>query len=87
MALLSSWEDPSDCWELVGDDDAATPPTVSRVLHTVGTRSEWRRAGFPVLFDERGEVRHVVRGGRLYRFEHVGSATADHLPRCRPLDG
>jgi hypothetical protein len=70
MALSSAAESP-DCWQLVGEDDLATPPSVSRVLSTVGTREEWRRAGFPVLFDDAGRVRHLVRGGRVYRFEPV----------------
>jgi hypothetical protein len=70
MALVSAVESP-DCWQLIGEDDLATPPSVSRVLRAVGTRDEWRRAGFPVLFDDDGRVRHVVRGGRVYRFEPV----------------
>ncbi|HET9594805.1 MAG TPA: hypothetical protein VFP65_04445 [Anaeromyxobacteraceae bacterium] len=70
MALLSAVESP-DCWRLIGEDDLATPPSVSRVLSAVGTRDEWRRAGFPVLFGDDGSVRHVVRGGRVYRFEPV----------------
>lgn len=73
MSLVPAAE-PSDCWRLVGVDDPSTPPSVSRVLFTVGTRAEWRRAGFPVLFDEAGRVRHVVRGGRVYRFEPVPDA-------------
>ena len=67
MGLLPLAE-PTDCWQLVGVDDVATPPTVSRVLYTVGTRAEWRRAGLPVLFDEAGEPRPIVRAGRAYHF-------------------
>jgi hypothetical protein len=67
MGLLPNAEQ-TDCWQLIGVDDAATPPTLSRVLNAVGTRTEWRRAGLPVLFDEAGEPRPVVRGGREYRF-------------------
>ena len=84
MALLPTAPEP-DCWQLVGEDDAATPPTVARVLNTVGTRREWRCAGFPVLFDDVGEVRHVLRGGRLYRFQRVDEAVAARLPHCAPL--
>jgi hypothetical protein len=73
MGLLPPAE-PSDCWKLTGPDDTATPPSVACVLNSVHTRGEWRRAGFPVLFDADGEVRHVVRGGREYRFVFVGSA-------------
>jgi hypothetical protein len=73
MGILPSSE-PADRWQLVGPDDVATPPSVARVLHTVQTRGEWRRAGFPVLFDERGEVRHVMRGGRVYEFVPVRDA-------------
>lgn len=70
MSLLPSAE-PSDCWQLVGPDDAATPPSIASVLGTVHTRGEWRRAGLPVLFDEAGAVRHVLRAGREYRFTPV----------------
>ncbi len=72
MPTLPSAE-PTDCWKLVGVDDVATPPTVARALGWVGTRADWRRAGFPVLFDEQGNVRHVLRGGREYRFVRVDS--------------
>ena len=75
MSLLPSAE-PTDCWMLVGDDDGATPPSVARLLHTVGTRAEWRRAGLPVLFDTTGEPVPVVRAGRAYRFRCVGEAGA-----------
>jgi hypothetical protein len=84
MSLLPAAPEP-DCWQLVGEDDASTPPTVARVLNTVGTRREWRRAGIPVLFDEAGEVRHVLRCGRLYRFRLVDDAIAERLPHCAPL--
>ncbi|HSD20471.1 MAG TPA: hypothetical protein VLC54_10560 [Anaeromyxobacter sp.] len=84
MALLPTAPEP-DCWQLVGEHDAATPPTVARVLNTVGTRREWRRAGFPILFDETGEVRHVLRGGRLYRFRLVDDLSAARMPHCAPL--
>ncbi len=77
--------EPSDCWRLCGVDDASTPPTISRLLHTVGTRAEWRRAGLAVVFDELGQVRPVVRGGREYRFERVDEGVAASLPRCRPV--
>jgi hypothetical protein len=70
MALLPPAE-PADCWKLTGPDDAATPPSVAHLLDSVHTRGEWRRAGFPILFDAQGEVRHVVRGGREYRFVPV----------------
>ena len=79
MALFSAAESP-DCWQLVGEDDLATPPSVSRVLCAVGTRDEWRRAGFPVLFDDAGHVRHVLRNGRVYRFE---PADASRLASAR----
>ncbi len=85
MGLLSLGAEPSDCWRLVGVDDSATPPTVARVLNRVGSREEWRRAGVPVLFDEDGNVRHVLRGGRVYRFERVDERLAAHLPHCTPL--
>ena len=85
MGLLSLGAEPSDCWRLVGADDSATPPTLSRVLNKVGSRAEWRRAGVPVLFDENGNVRHVLRGGREYRFECVDEGTAARLPHCSPL--
>ncbi|WP_242340478.1 MULTISPECIES: hypothetical protein [Anaeromyxobacter] len=84
MALLPTAPEP-DCWQLEGEDDASTPPTVARVLNTVGTRREWRRAGFPVLFDEAGEVRHVQRCGRTYRFRRVDDEHAARLPHCQPL--
>jgi hypothetical protein len=76
MGLLPPASEPSDCWQLVGPDDAATPPSIACVLNAVGTRPEWRRAGLPVLFDEKGSVRHVVRAGREYRFVPVGDAAA-----------
>ncbi len=85
MALSLVAVEPSDCWRLSGVDDAATPPTISRLLETVGTRAEWRRAGLPVVFDECGNVRHVLRGGRLYRFERVDERATAGWPRCRPL--
>ena len=75
-----------DCWTLIGVEDPLTPPTVSRVLNTVGTRAEWRRAGLPVLFDERGEARPVQRAGREYRFQFVDEGAAARLPHCKPLD-
>ncbi len=84
MILSLQPEEPTDCWRLVGVDDAITPPTISRLLDTVGTRTEWRRAGLPVVFDDRGEVRHVVRAGREYRFERVDPAAVASLPRCLP---
>lgn len=84
MALLPTAPEP-DCWQLVGEDDPSTPPTVARVLNHVGTRREWRRAGFPVLFDAAGEVRHVLRGGRLYRFRLIDDGSASALPHCQPL--
>jgi hypothetical protein len=81
MGLLPPASEPTDRWQLVGPDDGATPPSVARVLHAVGTRSEWRRAGFPVLFDESGNVRHVLRGGRVYAFVPVREAPdAAHPP-------
>jgi hypothetical protein len=76
MGLLPLASEPSDCWRLVGPDDAATPPSIACVLNAVGTRPEWRRAGLPVLFDENGAARHVLRGGREYRFVPVGEAAA-----------
>ena len=85
MGLVLRAEEPSDVWRLTGVDDPTTPPTLSRVLNTVGTREEWRRAGVPVLFDEQGEVRHVLRGGREYRFEYIGAEAATTLPHCPPL--
>jgi CTP:molybdopterin cytidylyltransferase MocA len=85
MPLSSRAAEPSDCWVLVGVDDPVTPPTVARVLNTVGSRGEWRRAGLPVLFDENGNVKHVVRAGREYRFQCVDDGTAARLPHCRPL--
>jgi hypothetical protein len=86
MGLLPAVESP-DCWQLVGDDDLDTPPTVSRVLSAVGTRDEWRRAGFPVLFDDDGRVRHLVRGGRVYRFELVESARLGAARHPEPRAG
>ncbi len=86
MHLPSAEPESLDCWQLVGDDAASTPPSVSVVLNTVGTRIEWRRAGFPVLFDAVGEVRHVVRGGRVYRFRPVDAGVAARLRRCPPRD-
>jgi len=85
MPLSSRAAEPSDCWVLVGVDDFVTPPTLSRVLNTVGSRAEWRLAGVPVLFDEQGNVKHVQRAGREYRFELVDEGAAAHLPHCRPL--
>ncbi len=85
MPLSSPAAEPSDCWVLVGEDDLATPPTVSRVLNTVGSRVEWRRAGIPVLFDELGNVKHVLRGGREYRFQLVDEQAAARLPHCPPF--
>jgi hypothetical protein len=85
MALLPVSE-PPDCWQLVGDEDDSTPPTVARVLNRVGTRPEWRRAGFPVLFDGDGRVRHVMRVGRLYRFERVSDEEAAAKPHPSPLN-
>jgi hypothetical protein len=86
MALASAVESP-DWWQLVGEDDLATPPSVSRVLRAVGTRDEWRRAGFPVLFDDAGVVRHVVRGGRVYRFEPVDPARVASARHPEPRAG
>ncbi len=83
MSLLPIAE-PTDCWELEGVDDAATPPNVSRVLHAVGTRPEWRRAGFPVLFDDRGDPRPIVRAGREYRFQCVDPSLASVRPHPSP---
>ncbi len=83
MPLLPSLESP-DWWQLTGVDDDGTPPTVSSVLNTVGTRTDWRRAGFPVLFDASGEVRHVVRAGRVYRFERVEEEDAHRRRPCPP---
>jgi hypothetical protein len=84
MFLLPDPE-PLDCWQLVGVDDGATPPTIARVLYAVGTRPEWRRAGGPVLFDDHGGVRPVQRGGREYHFLRVDERTAARLGRCRAL--
>lgn len=84
MSLLPDPE-PLDCWQLVGVDDASTPPTIARVLYAVGTRPEWRRAGLPVLFDDVGRVRPVQRGGREYRFLRVDERAAARLARCREL--
>lgn len=76
MGLLPSGAEPSDLWQLVGIDDAATPPFISGLLHSTRTRAEWRRAGLPVLFDARGRVQHVTRGGRVYEFVFVREASA-----------
>jgi hypothetical protein len=84
MALLPPPEEP-DCWKLVGVDDASTPPTVARVLDTAGSRPEWRQAGFPVLFDSEGRVRHVQRAGRIYRFELVDVDAAARMRHPPPL--
>lgn len=84
MSLLPDPEQ-LDCWQLVGVDDPSTPPTIARVLYTVGTRPEWRRAGVPVLFDDVGRVRPVQRGGREYRFLRIDERTAARLSRCRQL--
>jgi len=84
MPLSLEFPEPSDCWLLVGEDDAATPPTISRLLNTAGTRGDWRRAGLPVSFDERGEVRPVLRAGREYRFEAVDERVLSALRRCAP---
>jgi hypothetical protein len=85
MLLSSAEADHSDWWLLIGVDDRLTPPTLARVLNRVGSRAEWRLAGVPVLFDEMGNVKPVVRGGRQYRFERVDGATAARLPRCTPI--
>lgn len=85
MSLLPPAAEPGDCWQLVGVDDPATPPSIARLLYAVGTRPEWRRAGVPVLFDERGGVRAIQRGGREYRFLRVDERTAARLGRCRAL--
>ena len=85
MALSLQAVEPSDCWRLCGVDDVTTPPSISRLLDKVGTRAEWRRAGLPVVFDDQGEVRPVLRGGRAYAFEPIDEARAQGLPRCRPL--
>ena len=74
--LLPPPEEPADCWKLVGVDDATTPPSLARVLDRCGTRPEWRSAGYPVLFDEAGEARPVLRAGRAYRFVYVGDVAA-----------
>jgi len=87
MALSFQSAEPSDCWRLVGVDDFTTPPTISRLLGTVGTRVEWRRAGLPVVFDDRGEVKPVLRGGHEYRFESVDGRAVAGLRRCAPLVG
>ncbi len=84
MALLPPPSEP-DCWQLVGEDDWSTPPSLARVLYTAGTRPEWRQAGFPVLFDAEGQVRHVQRAGRVYRFERVDPSRASTLPHPPPL--
>jgi hypothetical protein len=85
MALSIGAAEPADCWRLVGVDDVTTPPTVSRVLNTVGSREEWRRAGVPVLFDESGDVRPLLRGGREYLFERVDGDAGARERRCAPL--
>jgi hypothetical protein len=85
MPLSSRAAEPSDCWTLVGEDDPTTPPTLSRVLNTVGSRVEWRQAGIPVLFDEQGNVKHVVRGGREYRFRRVDEQAAAGVAHCPPF--
>jgi hypothetical protein len=74
MPRLPPAEEPTDCWKLDGEEDATTPPSLSLVLHRSGTRSEWRRAGFPVLFDEAGNPRPVIRAGRAYPFVYTGSS-------------
>lgn len=84
MPFPSVAAEPSDCWVLVGVDDRVTPPTLARVLNKAGSRAEWRLAGIPVLFDERGNVKPVVRGGREYRFECVDELTAARLAHCTP---
>jgi hypothetical protein len=68
----------------VGVDDTATPPTVSLVLHAVGTRPEWRRAGFPVLFDEAGTPRPIVRAGREYCFHPADPTLLSVRPHPAP---
>ena len=85
MPLSSQAVEPSDCWVLLGVNDPATPPTVARVLNKAGSRFEWRLAGIPVLFDEQGDVKPVMRGGREYRFECVDHLTAARLPHCTPI--
>jgi len=82
MGLALPAEEPSDFWRLTGVDDPSTPPTLARVLNTVGTREEWRRAGLPILFDADGSVRHVLRGGREYRFEHLGPKVREGERHC-----
>jgi hypothetical protein len=84
MGLFSGYEEPADCWQLVGPDDVATPPSVAIVLNCVGTRTEWRRAGFPVLFDVAGRPRSVLRAGREYAFVRVTEEVAARLPHCAP---
>jgi hypothetical protein len=76
MGILVAAE-PADCWQLVGPDDAATPPSIACSLNAVRTRGEWRRAGLPVLFDDSGAVRSLLRAGREYRFVPVPGATAE----------
>ncbi len=85
MPVSFQTAEPSDCWRLVGVDDAATPPTIARLLDAVGTRAEWRRAGLPVTFDDRGEVRDVLRCGRAYRFEPGDERSAAGERRCAPI--
>lgn len=85
MGLESFVAESSDCWRLVGEDDASTPPTVARVLNRAGSRVEWRRAGMPVLFGDDGRPRPVQRNGRLYRFESVDERTAADLPHPVPV--
>ncbi len=87
MGQLFRAEEPTDCWKLVGAEDAMTPPSLSRVLHRCGTRPEWRRAGYPVLFDDRGEPRPVVRAGREYRFVFTGDVEVARPSERLPRDG
>lgn len=87
MSLPPSVVEPSDRWRLVGVDDAATPPTIARLLDAVGTRAEWRRAGLPVTFDDHGEVRPVLRAGRAYRFELVRAPGATEPRHPQPPAG
>jgi hypothetical protein len=84
MSLLPKAEPTPDCWQLVGVDDDATPPTLSRVLNSVGTRPEWRSAGFPVLFDDAGAPRPIVRAGREYRFLCVDASAVAERPHPSP---
>jgi hypothetical protein len=84
MSLLPPPSEP-DCWKLVGEDDWSTPPSLALVLHTAGTRPEWRQAGFPVLFDAEGQARPVQRAGREYRFERIDASQASALPHPPPM--